>query len=127
LPSLASPFSPISAIRFGFVFLILQVAGTAAQRLLGYTGLFVVSAVGGLVSSASAVAAAANLAAIDAVNPHVAGIAAIIASLTSACVSLPIVARVARDRRLVWHVTGVLGGVTVGAVLGGFAQYLLLG
>lgn len=72
-------------------------------------------------------AVAANLAAIHAVNPHVAGIAAIVASLTSACVSLPIVARVARDRRLLWRVTRVLGGVAVGAVLGAFAQYLLYG
>jgi uncharacterized membrane protein (DUF4010 family) len=127
LPSLASPFSPISAIKFGLVFLILQVAGNAAQRMLGSTGLFAVSAVGGLVSSASAVAAAANLTALDAVNPQIAGIAAIIASLTSACVSLPVVARVARDRGLVRRVIRVLGGVAVGAVLGLFAQYLLHG
>jgi uncharacterized membrane protein (DUF4010 family) len=125
LPSLSSPFSPISAVRFGLVFLFLQVAGNAAQHALGSAGLFAVSAAGGLVSSASAVAAAANLAAVDAASPQVAGIAAIVASLTSACVSLPIVARVGRDRRLAWRVTRVFVAVAIAAVLGIVAQYVL--
>ena len=43
--------------------LVLQVVSTLAHRFLGRLGFYGVSALGGLVSSASAVASAANLAA----------------------------------------------------------------
>ena len=59
LPTLQSPFSPTAALKFGALFLALQVAGTLAQRTLGALGFYAVSLAGGVVSSASAVASAA--------------------------------------------------------------------
>src|SRR5689334_2673616 len=56
---LASPFSLQAALRFGLIFLVLQAAGTIAQRSLGDLGFYGVSILAGLVSSASGVASAA--------------------------------------------------------------------
>jgi len=61
VPALQSPFSLTAALRFGLIFLALQVAGTLAQRALGHAGFYAVSVAGGVISSASATAAAANL------------------------------------------------------------------
>ena len=49
---LSSPFSIGSAIKFGILFLVLQICGTLAQRALGRFGFYAVSFCGGLVSSA---------------------------------------------------------------------------
>jgi hypothetical protein len=100
LPTLESPFSLTAAFKFGVIFLALRIAGTLAQRALGEAGFYAMSAVGGVVSSASAVASAANLAAAGTLPPQVAGIGAIIASATSALINLPLVARLAQDRAL---------------------------
>ena len=61
--------------------------------MLGEVGEYAVSAVGGLVSSASAVASAAALGAGGTVAPQVSGLAAILASLTSAAITVPFVAQ----------------------------------
>jgi uncharacterized membrane protein (DUF4010 family) len=97
---LRSPFSLSSAIKFGLVFLALQVAGTLAQRGLGQLGFYAVSLAGGLISSASAVASAGSLAANGELAAGVAGTGAVIASLASTLIDLPLVARVGRDRSL---------------------------
>jgi uncharacterized membrane protein (DUF4010 family) len=116
LPGLASPFSPTAALRFGAIFLVLQIVGTVGERLIGTTGFYGVSFVGGMVSSASAVAAAANLTTAHTIPAHVAGVAAAIASATSAIVDLPIVARVSGDPRLTRRVSVVVGcAVALGA------------
>ncbi len=60
---MSSPFSLTAALRFGVMFLVLEIAGALAQRKLGHGGFYLVSFFGGFVSSASAVASAANLAA----------------------------------------------------------------
>jgi len=120
LPGMQSPFSLTSALRFGLIFLALQVAGTLAQRTLGHAGFYAVSVAGGLISSASATAAAANLVATGTLSPRVAGGGAILASLTSALVNLPIVARMTQDRaltrRLAWALAGLIGLTAIGAV-----------
>ncbi len=87
LAALESPFSLTAAFKFGIIFLALDVAGTLAQRALGETGFYVVSAVGGLVSSASAVASAANLSAAGTLSASVAGNGAVLASAMSAIVN----------------------------------------
>lgn len=103
---LSSPFSATSALRFGILFLVLQVASTLAERGLGHVGVYAVSLLGGLISSASAVASAAALAARGTLDPAVAGLAAVLASVASALVNLPLVARLSHDRplstRLAW-------------------------
>ncbi len=122
IASIRSPFALTSALRFGIIFLALEVAGTVAQRLLGHVGFYAVSAVGGVVSSASAVASAGNLAGSTTVSAHAAGIGALLASLTSALVNLPIVARLAGDRALTRRLAWVLGGVVLLGAVGAVVQ-----
>jgi uncharacterized membrane protein (DUF4010 family) len=120
---LESPFAFSAALKYGLVFLLLQVAGTLAQRFVGRLGFFAVSAIGGLFSSASAVASAALLASQGELEPAVAGVGAILASLASAGVHIAIVSRVAGSapgaRRLSWALALVLLIGTAGAVLQG--------
>jgi uncharacterized membrane protein (DUF4010 family) len=122
LPALESPFSLTAAFKFGIIFLALDIAGTLAQRASGETGFYVVSALGGLVSSASAVASAANLSAAGTLSPYVAGNGAVLASAMSAIVNLPLVARLAKDRRLTIKTAGVLGTIFLLGILGCIIQ-----
>ena len=82
------------------------------------------SAVGGVISSASAVASAANLAAAGTLPPQAAGNGAVIASLMSAIVNLPLVARIAKDRALTLKTAGVLGAIVFLGALGCIIQAL---
>jgi len=127
LPSLESPFSLTAAIKFGIIFLVLQILGTVAQRALGQVGFYRVSTVGGFVSSASAVASAANLSAAGRLAPQVAANGAIIASATSAIINLPLVARLAGDRVVTVRTAWVLGGIVLLGVVGCIFQALLSG
>jgi len=102
--ALKSPFSLWSALKFGFIFLGLQILGSLGHTLLGQFGFYGVSLLGGLVSSASAVASAAMLAAGQRISVAVAGIGAILASLASVAVNIVFVARLTRSRRLVRQV-----------------------
>src|SRR5579884_102265 len=86
---LTSPFSLQAALKFGVIFLVLQVAGTLAQRTLGDAGFYGVSLVAGLVSSASGVAAAAALAAHGTIPSQVAGVGVVLNSLASTGIKLP--------------------------------------
>jgi uncharacterized membrane protein (DUF4010 family) len=116
--ALKSPFSLRSALKFGLVFLMIQIAGTIAQSWFGRFGFYAVSVVGGLVSSASAVAAAAMLAANNTILPSVAGIGSVLASLASVAVNVVIVARLSRSRRLVVR-TGLATALVVAVGLAG--------
>jgi uncharacterized membrane protein (DUF4010 family) len=115
---LRSPFSLVSALKFGALFLALNVAGTFAERWLGYLGFYGVSVAGGLVSSASAVASAGSLAQQGVVSDSVAGTGAILASLMSALVDWPLVARIARERSLTRRVGRALVLVAAMGLLG---------
>jgi uncharacterized membrane protein (DUF4010 family) len=113
---LESPFSLVSALKFGLLFLGLNVAGTIAQRVFGQYGFYAVSLVGGLVSSASSVASAGALAHAGTLSASVAGTGGVIASLASTLVDLPVIARVARQRPLTRKTAFALGLITsVGA------------
>jgi uncharacterized membrane protein (DUF4010 family) len=122
LPALESPFSLTAALKFGIIFLVLQVVGTFAQRTLGHWGFYAVSMAGGVVSSASAVASAANLTAAGTLPAQVAGVGAVSASAASAIVNLPLVARLAKDRVLAWKLTWALGGIVVLGAVGALVQ-----
>ncbi|HEX6617692.1 MAG TPA: MgtC/SapB family protein [Gemmatimonadales bacterium] len=124
-PTMTSPFSLMAALKFGVVFLALQVAGTLAERFLGQAGFYAVSAVGGLVSSASAVASAGALAASGSLSPDVAGRGAVLASAASALINLPLVARVGQDRALTRRVAVVLGVALLLGMVGAVGQILL--
>ncbi len=117
---LKSPFSLPSALKFGVIFLALQIAGTEAQRFLGHFGFYAVSTIGGVVSSASAVAAAAALAAKGKISPAVAGVGAIVASLASAAVNVVLVARFSSSpelRRRVNRSTAIVLAVGLAAAM----------
>jgi uncharacterized membrane protein (DUF4010 family) len=119
---LQSPFSLKSALKFGLFFLALKVAGTLAQQGLGQFGFYAVSFVGGLVSSASAVASAGVLAQSGTLPADVAGRGAVIAALASALVNLPLVARIAHERPLTRRIALALGLIVaigaIGAIIG---------
>lgn len=117
---LVSPFSLSSALRYGGFFLLLEVTSEFGQRALGDIGFYGVTALGGLVSSASAVASAATLAAHGRIPLDVAAAGAIVASLASAAVDLVIVARVARVRALTVRVALATVAVVAFGVIGAF-------
>lgn len=98
--ALKSPFSLRSALKFGVIFLGLQGLGSLGQTLFGQFGFYGISLLGGLVSSASAVASAATLSASQRISVPVAGVGAILASLASVAVNIALVARIARSRTL---------------------------
>jgi uncharacterized membrane protein (DUF4010 family) len=98
---LRSPFSLRSALYYGLLFIALEVLGETGRRALGAWGLYVVSLLGGLVSSASAVASAGSLGAHGMASWGLAGTAALVASLASISVNAVIVSRVARMPALV--------------------------
>jgi uncharacterized membrane protein (DUF4010 family) len=71
-----------------------------AQRRLGVFGFYAVSVAGGLLSSASAVAAAGIAATHHQIQFQVAANGAVLASLTSALINIPLIARSGRQPRL---------------------------
>lgn len=90
---LTSPLSLKNVLNFGLLFLIVQSIATQGQRWLGAAGFQVISVLGGLVSSASSTAAAANMAMHGEVSYSQAGVAAILTSMASALINLPIIYR----------------------------------
>jgi uncharacterized membrane protein (DUF4010 family) len=93
---LGSPVSLRRVSSFALLFLALQIVATLGQRFLGNAGFQIVSFVGGLFSSASTAAAAANMAMHGKVTSAQAGVAVVLTSIASALVNLPIVQRKAK-------------------------------
>ena len=117
---LDSPFSLQQALKFGVMFMVLSVMGTMAQRTLGSAGFYAVSGAGGLISSASAVASAGELAAHARLTMISAGLGAVIASIASAAVGIPLVARISRNARLPRSVAFGIGLVVLVGVMAAF-------
>ncbi len=88
---LSSPISFRRVLAYGTLFLAIQVIATLAERVFGNRGFMAASGITGMVSSASATAAAANLSASANISPALAGTAAVIASIASALTNLPVV------------------------------------
>lgn len=127
LTTLESPFALTATLKFGVIFLTLQVLGALAVRTLGPTAFYAVSVVGGLVSSASAVASAAVLASAGTLPPQSAGLGAVVASLSSALVNLPVVARVGGDTALTRRIAWVSFGICALGILGEALQLGVIG
>ena len=96
----SSPVSLRRILSFGALFVALNALGTLAQRHLGSGGVIAVSLIGGLLSSASTTAAAAKLASQGTITPLLAGTAAILASVASTFVNLPLIYQQTKDRVL---------------------------
>jgi len=116
-----SPFSLQSALKFGLVLLLIQLASVVAQQFAGPTGVYAISFFGGLFSSASAVASAANLSARGTIPENVAGIGAVIASLTSVAINLPLVLS-GQNKRLTQRLVLATAAVAAVGVVGLLAQ-----
>jgi uncharacterized membrane protein (DUF4010 family) len=119
---LESPFSISAVLKYGALFVGLAVLGAAAQRLAGQIGFYAVSILGGLVSSASAVASGATLAAHGQVTPALAAVGAVLASLASAAVNVAVVARVSGNRQLNLRLAASMALVVLLGVLGAALQ-----
>lgn len=113
---LHSPLELRKVASFGLLFVGIQTAGTLGQRLLGSSGILLVSVAGGLASSASSTAAAATLASHGRLAPREAAICTVLTSIASMLSNLPIVYRQVRDRRLVTKL--MLISFAIGAIGG---------
>jgi uncharacterized membrane protein (DUF4010 family) len=104
---LTSPVSLGRVLQFGALFLVIEVVAVLASRKFGRAGFLVVSAIGGLFSSASSTVAAANLASRGSVSAELAGTAAILASLASAVVNIPVIAKQAKSSSIIARVASI--------------------
>ncbi len=97
--ALELPFSLTVALKYGLLFLLLTVAGSLTLAFFGEAAFYAVSFVGGLLSSASAVASAAVMVAQQAIDPWQGAVGALLASLASVAINVPFMLR-ARNARL---------------------------
>lgn len=111
------PFSLPLALKYGVVFMVLHIVGGLTQRMFGNIGFYFVSVIGGLMSSASAVAAAAALASQGNLSPTVAGTGAVLASFTSIAFSLSFVLR-SGNSTLIRRLAAAMICVAVAGVIG---------
>ncbi len=118
---LESPVSIAHVLNFAALFVLIQAISTLGERHLGKFAFLGVSILGGLVSSASTTAAAANMVAHGQLQPGLAGTGVVLASLSSALVNLPIIQRQARNPGL----TRRLATLTVALAALGVAVLLL--
>ncbi|WP_158800011.1 DUF4010 domain-containing protein [Pedobacter sp. L105] len=102
---LDSPISLSKVLWFGLLFIIIQVSGTLLTKFFGSGGIMATGIIGGFVSSASTTAAAATMAMHGKITPALAGSVAIVSSLASAIVNLPIVWKTIKDKAIVKKLT----------------------
>ena len=103
--TLSSPISLAKVLRFGILFISIDVAGTLLTRYFGSYGMLATGVFGGLVSSASTTAAAATMAMHGTISASLAGSATVLTSLASAAVNLPIIWRTTRNRTVMRRLT----------------------
>jgi uncharacterized membrane protein (DUF4010 family) len=114
---LESPVSLVRVLNFALLFLVIQIVSTLGERHLGKFGFLGVSAMGGLVSSASTSAAAASMVGHGEMRAALAGDGVVVASVASALINLPIVHRNAGNRA----VSRRLATITISLCLLGLA------
>jgi uncharacterized membrane protein (DUF4010 family) len=118
---LESPVSIARVLNFAGLFMLIQVISTLGERHLGKFGFLGINILGGLVSSASTTAAAANMVAHGQLQPGVGGTGVVLASLASALINLPIIQRQGENPAL----TRRLATLTVALTILGVAVLLL--
>jgi len=104
---LESPVSLRRVLGFAALFLLIQIVSSLGERYLGKLGYLGISAIGGLVSSASTSAAAANMVSNGQMQPVLAGEGVVLASVASALINLPIVHRNAPNRTVLRRLTAL--------------------
>ncbi len=95
---LESPVSLRRVLSFAGLFVLIQIVSTLGERYLGKFGFLGISVIGGLVSSASTSAAAANMVGHEHMQPGLAGAGVVLASVASALINLPILYRATKNR-----------------------------
>jgi len=125
LPSPVVERPPLNQAPFGRCTRHVVGNGRGAARFLGETGVYALSVGGGVLSSASTVASAANLSTAGSLSARVAGHSAIIASVASAMVDLPLVSRFGRDARLTRRVALFIASIAALGAIGVVADLLL--
>jgi uncharacterized membrane protein (DUF4010 family) len=118
---LESPVSLMRVLNFAALFLLIQIVSTLGERYLGKFGFLGISVLGGLVSSASTSAAAANMVGHGQVHAALAGEGVVLASAASALINLPIIQRNAKNPAL----SRRLAVMTVVLIAIGFAVLVL--
>lgn len=98
---LSSPISLRRVFSFGLLFVAIQMGSTVGRRLLGQSGVLLISFMGGLASSASTTAAAANLSARAEITPSIAALATVLTSISSALVNLPVIQKITGRQEMV--------------------------
>jgi uncharacterized membrane protein (DUF4010 family) len=113
--ALELPFSLTVALKYGLLFLVLTTVGSLTLQLAGSAAFYSVSFLGGLFSSASAVASAAGMVAQQTIDPWQGAIGALVASMASVLVNVPFILR-ARNKQLMRQLTMAMAlVVTLGA------------
>jgi uncharacterized membrane protein (DUF4010 family) len=112
-----SPISIRQALTFGGLFVLITLAAELANRAFGQTGFLLVSALGGLVSSASTSAAAGILAAKGTLPPDLAGYGVVFTSMASLAFHIPMAQMAGRNN----EVTGRLARSSILILVAGAA------
>jgi len=118
--ALDSPISVKKVLGFGSLFILIAIGGTLLNRFFGSYGLLATGLFGGLVSSASTTAAAATMAMHGKITASLAGNVAIISSLASAVINLPLVWRNIKDKAVIRKLTielSVVIGIGIACVV----------
>lgn len=123
---LSSPFSITSALKYGLMFLVLQIAGVLAQRSMGQGGFYFVSLLGGLISGASTVASAALLAVHGTISAQTAAVGSVLGTAVAVLVNVVLTARISRDTPLTKHLGWTLGSIAALGLLGVIVQDTLI-
>jgi uncharacterized membrane protein (DUF4010 family) len=104
---LESPVSLVRVLNFAALFLLIQIVSTLGERYLGKLGFLGISLLGGLVSSASTTAAAANMVGHGQMQAGLAGEGVVLASVASALINLPIIHRTTKNTSLSWRLAAI--------------------
>ncbi|MHA7628826.1 MgtC/SapB family protein [Corallococcus sp. M7] len=116
--ALESPFRLMAALKFGGVFLALNVAGALAQRNFGSASFYFVSILGGFLSSASSIASAATLISHNEISAVTGVNGVILSSLTSIVVNIPLIRSMAQEASFRRRVSTALLAVAVMGLVG---------
>ncbi len=114
---LDSPISLKKVLWFGMLFVFIAIGGTLLTKFFGSYGILATGIFGGLVSSASTTAAAATMASHGKITASIAGSVAILSSLASAVISLPIVWKNIADKAVLKKLTIELFTVVATGIL----------
>lgn len=122
---LESPFKLSAALKFGLVFLILNVVGALAQRNFGSASFYFVSIAGGLLSSASSITSAATLMAHGEL-PTITGVNGIIlSSVTSILANIPLIRGLVKEAEFKRKICLALIIIAAVGLLAGVINHLL--